>query len=645
VRVLIGGIDYTAAVQPGSLDISDDMNARNTLHALLRDVTAAVTIPTGEEVRVEGDGSPPPILFAGTVEEPAANLLPPGEVVDISLTAVDYNQLADRFLVAEVYENQTIEAITTDLVTQYLGDEGVTIGFIEPGATITRKLFSYVTLAEALNWVSEQTGYAWEIDYSKVFRLRAPDTIAAPFDATGTTVRTMAVRRPRGSYRNRQYIRGGKDLTDLRTEYFTGDGTRRTFTVAFPIGQEPSVALNGIPASVGIRGVETGFAWYWNKESNEISQDTSGAILVDTDQLGVTYRGLFPILVQAQDDASVAERIAVEGGSGLYEAIESEGSIDDAQLALDTALAKLQREGLIRDYIDITTDQFGMRSGQLMSVVEPALGLNGTYLIQSVRASDVDGVELLYSATLMSGDALGGWIAWFQRLMAIKRLEVAEDTESLLLLRTIPDVVRLTEALLYATSTRETRIGYARIGLSEIGLMGVNPALARALSAERVRLSDAVQATMTGTASVLTVLLANEGLKVGEAASNVAQLRTPELIRIRDAVQAVRGSEFDLSVLLTNERVKAGEAPTGNFAQLRSPEVIRISDSVQASILAPFTLQRSVTETIRTREDPGGGAQSGELEGVRVAEDPNAATQWESLEMVRIHDAVLAEIV
>ncbi len=30
----------------------------------------------------------------------------------------------------------------------------------------------------------------------------------------------------------------------------------------------------------------------------------------------VTYRGLFPVIVQAQDDRAISKRIAVEGGSG-----------------------------------------------------------------------------------------------------------------------------------------------------------------------------------------------------------------------------------------------------------------------------------------------------------------------------------------
>ena len=639
MRVLIGGVDVTAAIQPGSLDISDEMNARNTLHAVLRDVTTLVRIPTGEDIRVDGDGSPPPILFAGTIEEPSSNLLPPGEVVDIAITAVDYNQLADRFLVAEVYENQTIEAITTDLVTQYLGTEGVTIGHIEPGAVITRKLFSYVSLAEALNWVSEQTGYAWEIDYSKVFRLRAPDTIAAPFAATGDTVRTMSVRRPRGAYRNRQYIRGGKDLTDLRAEFFSGDGTRRTFTVAFPIGKEPSVTVNGTPESVGIRGVEFGFAWYWNKESNEITQDNAGTILEAADQLGVTYRGLFPILVQAQDDAALAERIAVEGGSGLYEAIEEEGSIDDAELALDTALAKLQRDGLIRDYIEITTDLFGMRSGQLMTVTDPALGLDGTYLIQSVRVSDVDGVELLFSATLMSGDALGGWIAWFQRLMAVKRLEVAEDTESLLLLRTLPDVVALTDALVTLFGQQETRIAYARIGQSEIGI--TQAPVKSAIFTETLRMADIVTALRIGGSSSIEATV-SETIKAHDLLS--AFLVPRELVRIADTVTASRTSGFDLFVFLS-EALRGIEDPAAR-AQLSMTEFTRFSDVVTATrTSAGGDLSASVSEGLHLKESPTNQVQDGTTEAVRVSEDPGAMVQLETLETVRIADTVTAVLV
>ena len=273
MELTIGGVSVTRLLQPGSLECTDDLNARNTLRFTLRGpaATAPHPLPGQEVILLADDGTTR--RFAGTIDDPQETLLPAGRWLVGHYTAVDFNQLPDRFLVVETYAGVATEAIARDLVTTYLAADGVTIGTIDAGPTITRKLFNYRPLTEALEWLTEQTGYPWEITYRKVFHLRAPSGVGAPFAADRSTCLSMSARRPRGAYRNRQYIRAGHDLTRPRVESFTGDGTRRTFTVAFPAGAAPTVTVNAVAQTIGIRGVETGHDWYWNKESTEISQD------------------------------------------------------------------------------------------------------------------------------------------------------------------------------------------------------------------------------------------------------------------------------------------------------------------------------------------------------------------------------------
>jgi hypothetical protein len=356
----------------------------------------------------------------------------------------------------------------------------VSVGEINAGPVITRKVFNDIPLTEALNWLSQQTGYVWQIDYDREFTLRAPDAIASPFVADGSTVMSMRARRPRGAYRNRQYIRAGRDLTDPRTEFFVGDATgspnvgRRTFNVAFPVGSVPTVEVNGSPQSVGIRGVDLSAQWFWSKDNTEITQNDDETLLTSADTLAVTYQGLYPILVQAQDDAAISERISAEGGSGVYEAIEDHPDLDDSDMTLDTALAKLQREGMLRRVVDIVTDEAGLEAGQLLEIDEPAMQLSGTFLVQSVTARDINGTFLRYEATAISGDAVGGWITFYQKLMASKRDNVARENEGLLLLRVMGDTLVLSDSLAEpAQAAPETRIGFAEIGRSEIGEMPV----------------------------------------------------------------------------------------------------------------------------------------------------------------------------
>jgi len=478
IRLTIGGVEQTRKVQKNSLSLTDDMNARNTLTFTLYDRLGTLHPDVGEDV-VLYDQDGVTRLFAGTIEEPeeSSYMAQDQAPMFVRVTAVDYNQVADRHIVAESYDNQTFTAIASDIVSSYLAQDGVTVESISSdGPTFTRKTFNYVTAAECLNQLSEDTGYAWWIDYDKKFYFVPRDSLYSPFDVTldNSTARKLTVKTSRSRYRNRHYVRAGKDLTDPLTESFEGDGTLQTFTVSLPIGTEPTVTLNGSPQTVGIRNVEdeTAFDWYWNKDSNEISQRRAAAPISVTDALVVVFRGLYPVLVQAQDDVEVAARAAVEGGSGLYETIEDIPEIDDADTAFDAALAKLRREGRIQQTITVETDMRGLRSGYLLRIDATKHNVSGYYLIQAVRARDVDAQFLRYTATVIDGDAVGGWIAFYQKLMALRRQSVSTDNELLQMLRMHRDDVAAAEAIVTdaATYAKETRVGFALVGLSETGV-------------------------------------------------------------------------------------------------------------------------------------------------------------------------------
>lgn len=474
VHLLVDGVDRTSLLRLNTLEYTDDINARNTLSCELWDETGTYHPACGEDVvLLSADGVTR--LFAGTIEEPEeVSLLGVETGYGIQITAVDYNQIPDRRLAAKVYDDTSFAAIVADLTSTYLAADNVLIGIVDDGPVFARKVFNYRTVAECFNELSEDTGYTWWISADKFLYFRARESVTAPFTISDTneTIRSFRVKQTRGEYRNRQFIRAGKDLTDPIAESFTGDATRQTFTVGFPIGQEPTITVNGVAQTVGIRGVEddAAFDWYWNKDAAEISQRAASVPLVVSDLLVVTYRGLYPILIQAQTDTEIADRMAVEGGSGVYERIEDYSDVDSADLAFSTAVAKLRRNGFIRQVITFETDQDGLMSGQLVSITFPAHDVDGQYLVQAVRARDIESRFLRYTVTAISGDAVGGWIAFYQQLTSKRRLSVQRENELLMFLRSSSDTVTCTDSLLVDTPVaRETRIGLAQIGRSEVG--------------------------------------------------------------------------------------------------------------------------------------------------------------------------------
>lgn len=466
----VGGVLYP--IQRGSVSLTDDLNAVNVLSFSVFDELELWSFTSGESVELRDlVGN---LVYAGTVERPRVRReRGMEEGVFHSFECVDYNQIPLRKIVKEAYDNTTFEDIVADIVDKYFAPEGVTIGAIDLGPEYIRKIFDYKRADLVLQELSEDTGYAFWFDYEKRFYFRSRLSVAAPFIATSSIVRYSEVERSRTNYRNRQYVRAGRDLTDPITETFNGDTVRQTFSVGLPIGEEPIALVNGVSLGrVGIAGVEDdlpGIHWLWSKDSSEITQRRDDLPLIDTDRLEVTYRGLYPVLVQAQNDDEISRRMTIEGGSGLYEDIEEHSDIESASIAFDVAVARLQRNGAISETLKIELDMPGLATGMFVHVSLPFLRVDGTYLIQQVTATDA-GTEtfLRYTATLLLGDAVGGWLAFFQRMMQGRRVESPREGELLLLLRNATEAVAAGELLEITERVGETRIGRARIGLSEI---------------------------------------------------------------------------------------------------------------------------------------------------------------------------------
>lgn len=236
----------------------------------------------------------PNLLFAGTVDrisQTDENLQPGSQHYrTFQYEVADFNQVTDRFLVAESYSSQTLGAIVTDIVTTYLSGESVTTNNVTTGPTIERAVFPYVSVRDVFDELSERTGYIWWIDATKDLHFVNRTSNDAPFDLTSSNqpFQSLTVERNRSQYRNRQLVRAGQDLTDQRTESFDGDGQTRTFVTGFPVGEAPTIDVDGTSKTVGIRGVDQGKDFYWQKESNQITQDDGDAPLVSGDTLNIT---------------------------------------------------------------------------------------------------------------------------------------------------------------------------------------------------------------------------------------------------------------------------------------------------------------------------------------------------------------------
>jgi len=432
----------------------------------------------------------PARLFGGVLMEPQEMELqgttPPMIVFECS--AAEFSSICDRRLVARLYENQPVDAIVLDILARDLDGEGIMGSGVVEGPIIEKAVFADASVTEVLNELAELTGYAWRVDPYKVlhFRPRSSMLAAIPLDGDTLLGGTVRVRRDRERYRNLQVVRAGTDLTDPRAETLVGDGERRVFATAFPLGGVPTVELSRsggafAPQTVGILGVEQNREWYWNSGLAQVSQDDDGDVLAAPttpgapetgDRVRVTYRGLFPVKTQYRDAAEIAARGAIEGGSGIYAHVEDRPQINSAQSALETALALIERYGRIGTVVEGRTRAAIYEPGQVVTVNLPRHKLfNAEMLIDSVSAEYNDELgEVWYTVRAISGDPFGGWQEYFRKLTTAGRsMVVGREGEVLALARIADELVLCADGVSVDYVEPESRIGIMAVGIGQIG--------------------------------------------------------------------------------------------------------------------------------------------------------------------------------
>ena len=469
--------DVARAVIPSSLRWVDKLNGRSSLNFSFISEALAGYRPVDGESCTLTDADGVTVILAGSLEEPSEQLLFEGDCLTHNVhqcRAVSYDALADKAIVAASYVAQTLQAIAQDIVaTTSLAAAGVTAtDYVDVGPTLTIT-FNYKAGSTCFTELCEQAGFAWWIDAAKKLHMQARISVTAPFAMSDAFPRCSRLRvaRRKTNYRNVQYVRAGIELTSSRTESFIGDGTRRTFTLAYPVGVVPTgITVNAVSKTIGIGGLETGRDWYWNKGNTEISQDDAGTPLTNTQTLAVTYQGQFPIIVSARNESEIAARVAIEGGTGEYVNIDDDQNINSGEVALTKATALLARYGTIEDVVEWETEDAGLRAGQLMQMSFAKHALSSEYLIETVSARAKDDVNctLVYTVRALSGDGVGGWVSFFQKLLDARRSFIIRDNEVLLILRMFTDGLVLGDALSVSGPIPESRIGSAMIGFAEI---------------------------------------------------------------------------------------------------------------------------------------------------------------------------------
>jgi len=406
----------------------------------------------GEEVYVY-DGATK--IWGGTVEGYVESDITVGETTTIRFTyrCVDFSQFMSRSLITNTFTNTTAGAIVSTFASAlYPADFGITAGTIEDGAKIESITFNYLPIEICLDELAELSGFYWNVDKDKKLNFQPVDSAAAPFSLTATNrpYRQIRFQENRGNFINQVFVRAGSrvDEEDI-VEVQKGDGEKRAFLVSAPVGAPPTVEVDTgsgySTQTVGVNGIGADSQWYYNTGTPVIVQDPDETVLSATDKIRVTFKGRYPIIVSATDDASVVERNSVEGNLGVYQKVVDALDVESQEEAQQRAESVLRQYSRARLTCSYTTDTGGLVAGQSQLIDLPEHGIDARFLIEKVSASMLDDGTLRYNVQAAATQTVAGWSYWKQKTRQDRKFVVREN-EVLNQLERLADDLTLADA-------------------------------------------------------------------------------------------------------------------------------------------------------------------------------------------------------
>jgi hypothetical protein len=378
LALTIGGFDYSAQVQKGTLQIVDTLNEQPDTASLVVFVAppgfGALHMPptVGQEIIV-GSGALNNRFFGGTVVRSEQLSVRKAAYSFWHLDCTDYTWLLNRKLVTKRYAAQSASTIAIDIVSSFAA--GFTAANIKPGAPTTPDVldFKAVRVGDALTRLANLVGWNWYPDYNKDVHFFDTETSQAPNDLTESNLSydDLAWRPAIDQIRTRVYVEGGGGTTTAPTAvgatsipvdecaWYSGSGGT-VVSGANLITYTGRSATSGAGNLTGVPASGAGSILYALKQGDQVN-----------------------IWVQCDDAAAQAALAALEGGDGIHEY-----PIQDGRLSISGATARGNAELALFSTVDYegeysSRDKFN-HSGKTLTVTLTTRGITGIILQQQV---------------------------------------------------------------------------------------------------------------------------------------------------------------------------------------------------------------------------------------------------------------------
>lgn len=440
ITLEIAGTDRTDWLKVNTCHISRAMNGRSACDAVLEDKLRGFVPALGNTFVVKEGATK---RFAGNIRSWSKIFHPGTSALQFRLRILDYHHILDKRRVTGDYQNMTLRAIVLAIVANFLDGEGVTTVNVATGPTIAELVrFNFNTATEAFNKLSQISGnygapYLFYLDFDKDLHFSQFTSNPAPFSLTDTSDNwfDMEQEATLDNYRNVQYVRTEYEAAATYTESFVGDGVTRQFITSFLLIDTPAVTVNSVAKTIGEFGVNhTGKDFYWIRNGYGVfNQDH--ATLTGAQTLAVTYQAPSSNVARKSLAAEIAARATAEGNSGKHEAVDEQRNIPTLAALEAIADGDLEQWGAIPTKVSFGTRTSGLEIGHRISINVTKLGINASYLVESL---DLDWVKaatdfFVYRAACTDVEQFGSRTGYFEKLLEMARIgagptQVTEET-------------------------------------------------------------------------------------------------------------------------------------------------------------------------------------------------------------------------
>jgi len=381
-------------------------------------ITWQETKPTNTSITVETSTDDGATWDTATNGQPIPNL--PTDLQGVELKYKTTLNTSDTSI------TPTFDEINIDVLTDNAS--------IEDGTEILETRANFVPTEQLISSVADKMNFWWKIDSDKVLHFKSRDSEPADWQLEPQYIRGLPTAKTGNPlYRNQQLVKGPIGITEEQVDVERGDGDKKAFPVSFPIAEEPTIeiSINGgawQTQTVGRKGVDDGFQWYWEKESDIITHDNAESRLTSNDRVRCTFIGQFKIVAQTYDSNLISKQADIDGTSGIVEDAITVGNVEGREAAIEIGNSRIEKYGVDSKRLKFQTRRSGLKAGQLITVNNlTSMGINQgeKLLITRTNTFDENG-QIFYDIEAVKGPKHKTWEEFFMELTKRAELVVSE---------------------------------------------------------------------------------------------------------------------------------------------------------------------------------------------------------------------------